>query len=81
MRGHPAGGKREEHMGDDPHGVGALPEGAPWQNHPDHRLVAGQPAVSAAPRRPALTAECGRQSFGHAGRPDLAVWQKLPVVL
>lgn len=52
MRGHPAGGEREEHMGDDPHVAGALPEGAPWQNHPDHRLVAGQPAVSAAPRRP-----------------------------
>lgn len=45
--GHLARGEWEEHMGDDPHSVGALPEGAAGQNHLDHRLVARQPAVAA----------------------------------
>lgn len=44
--GHLARGEREEHMGDDPHSLGAPSEGAPGQNHPDHRLLAGQPAVA-----------------------------------
>lgn len=33
-------------MGDDPHGAGAPSEGASGQNHPDHRLLARQPAVA-----------------------------------
>ena len=45
--GHLARGEREEYMGDDSHGVGAPSKGAPGQNHPDHRLLAGQPAVAA----------------------------------
>lgn len=44
---HPAGGEREKHVGDDPHGTGALSKGAAGQNHPDHRLLARQPAVAA----------------------------------
>lgn len=46
MWGHLARGEREEYMGDDPHGVGAPSEGASGQNHPDHRLLAWQPAVA-----------------------------------
>lgn len=47
MWGHLARGEWEEYMGDDPHSAGAPPEGASGQNHPDHRLLAGQPDVAA----------------------------------
>lgn len=67
---HFAGGQREKHLGDDPHGPGALSKGAPGENHPDHRLLARQPAVAALRARlgTALTNECQRgQSFRWAG--------------
>lgn len=33
-------------MGNDPHSISASSERASRQNHPDHRLLAGQPAVA-----------------------------------
>lgn len=82
MRGHPAGGEREKHVGDDAHGTGSSPEGAPGQNHPDHRVLAGQPAVNGAPK-PSGTAfiDTDRgmwkaESFGPADHPKLAVWEE-----
>ncbi len=47
MWGHLAGGEWEEYMGDDPHSLGAPAQRASGENHPDHRLVAGEPAVAA----------------------------------
>lgn len=44
--GHLAGGEWEEYLGNDPHSTGAPSEGAAGQDHPDHRLLAGQPAVA-----------------------------------
>ena len=43
---HSARGQREEYMGDDAHSVGSPSEGATGQNHPDHRLLAGQSTVA-----------------------------------
>lgn len=54
VRGHLAGGEWEEHVGDDPHGVGAPSEGAAGEDHPDHRLLARQPAVAALRAHSAL---------------------------
>lgn len=63
MRGHPTGGEWEEHLGPDPHSLGSPPEGASGQDHSDHCLLAGQPAVT-APQPPCtasviMTKGCG----------------------
>ena len=79
--GHFAGGERDEYMGDDPHSVGAPFKGAAGQDHPDHRLLAGQSAVAVLNLQWHGPRNVGLQSFGLSDHPKLAVWEKLRIVL